>query len=55
MLEVWGLKKRIKVAFHIFTSLVAETVRNPLAMQETQVQSLGWEDPCCSILAWRIP
>ena len=31
-------------------------------MQETQVQSLGWEDPLekgmatlCSILAWRIP
>ena len=31
-------------------------------MQETQVQSLGWEDPlekematCFSILAWKIP
>ena len=31
-------------------------------MQETQVQTLGWEDPLekgmethCSILAWRIP
>ena len=31
-------------------------------MQETQVRSLGWEDPLeegmithCSILAWRIP
>ena len=37
-------------------------VKNPLAMQETQVRSLGWEDPvekgmatCSSILAWRIP
>ena len=36
-------------------------VRNPLAMQETWVQSLGWEDPLekrtathSSILAWRI-
>ena len=37
-------------------------VKNPPAMQETQVQSLGWEDPLkkgvathSSILAWRIP
>ena len=26
-------------------SLVAQTVKNLCAMQETQVQSLGWEDP----------
>ena len=26
-------------------SLVAQTVKNLPAMQETQVQSLGWEDP----------
>ena len=26
-------------------SLVAETVKNPLARQETQVHSLDWEDP----------
>ena len=26
-------------------SLVAQMVRNPTAMWETQVQSLGWEDP----------
>ena len=25
--------------------LVAQTVKNPSAMQETWVQSLGWEDP----------
>ena len=25
--------------------LVAHTVKNPPAMQETLVQSLGWEDP----------
>ena len=44
------------------TSLVAQTVKNPPAMQETWVQSLGWEDPLeegmatySSILAWRIP
>ena len=37
-------------------------VTNPPAMQETWVQSLGWEDPLeegkamySSILAWRIP
>ena len=37
-------------------------VKNLPAMQETQVLSLGWEDPLekgmaayCSILAWRIP
>jgi len=37
-------------------------VKNPPAMQETQVQTLGWEDPLekgmtthFSILAWRIP
>ena len=37
-------------------------VKNPPTVQETQVQSLGWEDPLkkemathSSILAWRIP
>ena len=37
-------------------------VRNPPAMQELRVGSLGWEDPLeegvathSSILAWRIP
>ena len=45
-----------------FASLVAQLVKNPPAMQETSVQSLGWEDPqekgtatLSSILAWRIP
>ena len=43
-------------------SQVAQTVKNLLAMQETWVQSLDWEDPLekemathSSILAWRIP
>ena len=43
-------------------SLVTQMVKNLPAMQETQVQSLGWEDPLekgmtahSSILAWRIP
>ena len=28
-----------------WVSLVAQLVKNPPAMQETQVWSLGWEDP----------
>ena len=43
-------------------SLVAQTIKNLPAMQETWVQSLGWEDALeegmaahSSILAWRIP
>ena len=43
-------------------SLLAQLVKNLPAMQETQVQSLSWEDPLekgmathSSILAWRIP
>ena len=45
-----------------WASLVAQMVKNPPAMQETWVRSLGWEDPLeegiathSSILAWRIP
>ena len=41
---------------------MAQTVKNPLAMWETRVQYLGWEDLLekgmathSSILAWRIP
>ena len=41
---------------------MAQTVKRLHIMQETQVQSLGWEDPLeeematrSSILAWRIP
>ena len=41
---------------------MAQTVKNPPAMRETWVLSLGWEDPLekgmathSSILAWRIP
>ena len=28
-----------------WASLVAQLVKNPLAMWETRVQSVGWEDP----------
>ena len=33
------------VVNHEWASLVAQMVKNPPAMQETWVQSLGWEDP----------
>ena len=43
-------------------SLVAQRIKRLPAMRETQVPSLGWEDPLekemathSSILAWRIP
>ena len=45
-----------------WASLVAQLVKNPPAMRETWVWSLGWEDPLekgkaahSSVLAWRIP
>ena len=47
---------------HLLTSLVAQTVKRLPTMQETRVQSLGWEDLLekemvthSSILAWKIP
>ena len=46
----------------LWDSLVAQIVKSLPAMQETWVQSLGWEDPLekkmathSSILAWEIP
>ena len=46
----------------MWASLVAQTVKNLPAMQETRVRSLGWEDPLekgmathSKVLAWRIP
>ena len=43
-------------------SLVAQSVKDQPAVQETWVQSLGWEDPLqkemaphSSTLAWKIP
>ena len=45
-----------------WASLVAQLVKNPPAMRETWILSLGWEDTLeegttthSSILAWRIP
>ena len=44
------------------TSLMAQMVKHLPTMQETQVRSLGWEDPLekemathSSTLAWKIP
>ena len=52
----------IAITMNPRASLVAQMVKNPLAMQKTWVWSLGWEDHLeegmpthSSILAWRIP
>ena len=46
----------------IYTSLVAQMVKNLPVMQKAQIWSLGWEDSLeeematySTILAWRIP
>ena len=50
------------VSYLLWASLVAQMVKNSLAMRETWVWSLGWEDTLeegmathSGILAWRIP
>ena len=58
---VWGQGPYEK--YHLLNFAVnLKPIKNLLAMQETQVQSLGWKDPLekgmathSSILAWRIP
>ena len=52
----------IRNPFREDLTLVAQLVKNPPAVWETWVLSLGWEDPLekgkanhSSILAWRIP
>ena len=63
----WGCKELDRTEWRTLiyilgASLVAQMVKNLPAIQETWVQSLGWEDPTAkgmatlsSILAWRIP
>ena len=58
----WFIISTIQVSTVRQASLVAQTVKNMPLMQETWVQSLGWEDPLekgmathFSILAWRLP
>ena len=65
----WGCKESdtteqlsLKFILSSWASLVAQMVKNLPSMQETQVQSLGWENHLekemsthSNILAWRIP
>ena len=59
----WGCKESDTTKkLTLWASLVAQTIKNLLAMQETRVRSLGREEPLekgmathSSILAWRIP
>ena len=53
---------RTSVPLHLGPTLVAQTVKRLPELRETQVQSLGQEDPLekgmgthSSILAWKIP
>ena len=55
LLSIFGVQ-----ASH-WASLVAQLVKNPFAMREIWVRSLGWDDLLeegmgthCSVLAWRI-
>ena len=58
-----GKERKIKTYYKAYwASLVAQTVKNLPALQDTKVRSLGWKDPLeektathSSILAWRIP
>ena len=50
------------IKYNSGASLVAQMVKNWPVVQETQVQSLGWEGPLekgtathSSVLAWKIP
>ena len=52
----------VYMCIYDMTSLVAQTAKNLPTMRETQVQSLGREDPLAkemathsSTLAWKIP
>ena len=56
-----GFQKRIPIKIEL-ASLIAQSVKNLPAMQETRVLSLGQEDPLekdmathSSILTWKIP
>ena len=55
------LSQRVRHDLMTWASLVAQMVKNQLAIQETWVQSLGWEDSLeegmathPSVLVWRI-
>ena len=57
-----GLSHCRWILYQLLDRLIAQLVKNPPAIQETPVRSLGWEDPLekgkpthSNILAWRIP
>ena len=56
------MNNNVGYILRLWVPLVAQMVKNPPAMWETWVQSLGWDDPLekgsathSSILAWSIP
>ena len=56
------VKEKSQAPNILWASLVAQMVKNPPALWEAWVRSLGWEDPLeegmathSSILDWRIP
>ena len=58
----WGQEIVYIYGQHTWASLMAQLVKNPPAVLETWIQSLGWEDPLeegmathSSVLAWRLP
>ena len=60
--EIKETMERTKQEYFLRASLMAQLVKNPPAMQETWIRSLGWQDPLekgmathFSILVWRIP
>jgi len=63
MFQVYSKVLQFYIFFvYTWATLVAQTVKNLPAMWETQLRSLGWEDPLekemtthSIILAWRIP
>ena len=54
--------QKLYISFLWLASLIAQSVKNLPAMQETWVRALGWEDPLekemaihSSTVAWKIP
>ena len=41
---MWPRTEFVPTGAQMGSSLVAQRIKNPLTVQETQVQSLGWED-----------
>ena len=61
-INIFSIGRNSLIVRGCWASLIAQLVKNLPAMQETQVQFLGWEDPLekkmaahSNILAWRIP